>query len=152
MTNFGQLDEQLDAYDIAFTFKGKEYQITPSVQEVLTFHRELGKEQTRLAENNQFDDGLGVWARVAPLLGSKFTRSTGKFTGGILAELEKAGASFSQMERLVSAVHLKYTQSDDLAKAYFATGNLKKAWEKMSNADQPSPETPKDAGETNGDA
>ena len=25
MTDFGQLDEQLDAYDISFTFKGEEY-------------------------------------------------------------------------------------------------------------------------------
>ena len=28
MTDFGQLDEQLDAYDISFTFKGKEYHLS----------------------------------------------------------------------------------------------------------------------------
>ena len=152
MTNFGQLDEQLDAYDIAFTFKGKEYQITPSVQEVLTFHRDLANARNKLATDRNASDPFGVWRRVCPLLGSKFVAKTGKIEGGILGEIIEAGATFPQVERLVSAVEFKYSNSDELAKAYFETGNLKKAVDRLSDDSQPSQETQKAAGETNGDA
>lgn len=128
MTNFGQLDEQLDAYDISFTFKGEEYHITPSAEQVLEFHRDYFN-----ARKKDEDNGMGVWSRVAPLLGSKFNTKTAKITGGILAEIMENGASYSQMERLVSAVHFKYVQGDDLAKAYFSTGDLGKAVDYLKN-------------------
>ena len=128
MTDFGQLDEQLDAYDISFTFKGKEYHITPSAEQVLEFHRDYFN-----ARKKDEDNGMGVWSRVAPLLGSKFNTKTAKITGGILAEIMENGASYSQMERLVSAVHFKYVQGDDLAKAYFSTGDLGKAVDYLKN-------------------
>ena len=102
MTDFGQLDEQLDAYDISFVFKGEEYHITPSAEQVLEFHRDYFN-----ARKKNEDNGMGVWARVAPLLGSKFNAKTAKITGGILGEIMDNGASYSQMERLVSAVHFK---------------------------------------------
>lgn len=122
MTDFGQLDEQLDAYDISFTFKGEEYHITPSAEQVLEFHRDYFN-----ARKKNEDTGMGVWSRVAPLLGSKFNAKTAKITGGILGEIMDNGASYTQMERLVSAVHFKYVQGDDLARAYFSTGDLGKA-------------------------
>lgn len=128
MTDFGQLDEQLDAYDISFTFKGEEYHITPSAEQVLEFHRDYFNSRKKGE-----DDGMGVWSRVAPLLGSKFNTKTAKITGGILAEIMENGASYSQMERLVSAVHFKYVQGDDLAKAYFSTGDLGKAVDYLKN-------------------
>lgn len=128
MTDFGQLDEQLDAYDISFTFKGKEYKVTPSAEQVLEFHRDYFN-----ARKKDEDNGMGVWARVAPLLGSKFNTKTAKITGGILGELMDNGASYSQMERLVSAVHFKYVQGDDLAKAYFTTGDLGKAVDQLKS-------------------
>lgn len=122
MTDFGQLDEQLDAYDIAFTFKGEDYHITPTASQVLEFHRDYYN-----ARKSDEDSGMGVWKRVAPLLGSKFNPKTAKITGGILEQIMEAGATYSQLERLVSAVHFKYVQGDDLAKAYFETGELGKA-------------------------
>lgn len=128
MTDFGQLDEQLDAYDISFTFKGEEYKVTPSAEQVLEFHRDYFN-----ARKKDEDNGMGVWARVAPLLGSKFNTKTAKITGGILGEIMNNGASYSQMERLVSAVHFKYVQGDDLAKAYFTTGDLGKAVEQLKS-------------------
>lgn len=128
MTDFGQLDEQLDAYDISFTFKGEEYHITPSAEQVLEFHRDYFN-----ARKKNDDNGMGVWARVAPLLGSKFNTKTAKITGGILSEIMDNGASYSQMERLVSAVHFKYVQGDDLAKAYFSTGDLGKAVDQLKS-------------------
>lgn len=128
MTDFGQLDEQLDAYDISFTFKGEEYKVTPSAEQVLEFHRDYFN-----ARKKDEDNGMGVWSRVAPLLGSKFNTKTAKITGGILGEIMNNGASYSQMERLVSAVHFKYVQGDDLAKAYFTTGDLGKAVEQLKS-------------------
>lgn len=128
MTDFGQLDEQLDAYDISFTFKGEEYKVTPSAEQVLEFHRDYFN-----ARKKNEDNGMGVWARVAPLLGSKFNTKTAKITGGILGEIMDNGASYSQMERLVSAVHFKYVQGDDLAKAYFTTGDLGKAVDQLKS-------------------
>lgn len=128
MTDFGQLDEQLDAYDISFVFKGEEYHITPSAEQVLEFHRDYFN-----ARKKNEDNGMGVWARVAPLLGSKFNAKTAKITGGILGEIMDNGASYSQMERLVSAVHFKYVQGDDLAKAYFTTGDLGKAVDQLKS-------------------
>ena len=128
MTDFGQLDEQLDAYDISFIFKGKEYHITPSAEQVLEFHRDYFN-----ARKKDEDNGMGVWSRVAPLLGSKFNTKTAKITGGILGEIMENGASYSQMERLVSAVHFKYVQGDDLAKAYFSTGDLGKAVDQLKS-------------------
>lgn len=135
MTDFGQLDEQLDEYDISFSFKGKEYQITPSAEQVLEFHRDYFN-----ARKKDGNDGMGVWDRVAPLLGSKFNAKTAKITGGILGELMDNGASFSQMERLVSAVHFKYVQGDDLAKAYFTTGDLGKAVDQLKSKSKDSQE------------
>lgn len=128
MTDFGQLDEQLDAYDISFTFKGEEYKVTPSAEQVLEFHRDYFN-----ARKKDEDNGMGVWSRVAPLLGSKFNTKTAKITGGILGEIMDNGASYSQMERLVSAVHFKYVQGDDLAKAYFTTGDLGKAVDQLKS-------------------
>lgn len=128
MTDFGQLDEQLDAYDISFTFKGEEYRITPSAKQVLEFHRNYFN-----AREKGDDTDKSAWSRVAPLLGSKFNAKTLKITGGILGEIMENGASFSQMERLVSAVHFKYVQGDDLAKAYFTTGDLGKAVEQLKS-------------------
>lgn len=128
MTDFGQLDEQLDAYDISFTFKGEEYHITPSAEQVLEFHRDYFN-----ARKKGEDTNLNVWSRVAPLLGSKFNTKTMKMTGGILGEIIENGCSYSQMERLVSAVHFKYVQGDDLAKAYFSTGDLGKAVDYLKN-------------------
>ena len=128
MTDFGQLDEQLDAYDISFTFKGEEYHITPSAEQVLEFHRDYFN-----ARKKDEDNGMGVWSRVAPLLGSKFNTKTAKITGGILGEIMDNGASYSQMERLVSAVHFKYVQGVDLAKAYFSPGDLVKAVDQLKS-------------------
>lgn len=122
MTDFGQLDEQLDEYDISFTFKGEDYKVTPTVEQVLDFHRDYTN-----AIKTGDDTGIGVWKRVAPLLGSKFNPKTAKISGGILEQIMKAGATYNQMERIISAVHFKYVQGDDLAKAYFETGELGKA-------------------------
>ena len=149
MTDFGQLDEQLDEYDISFTFKGEEYKVTPSAEQVLEFHRDYYN-----ARKKNEDEDLGVWSRVAPLLGSKFNAKTVKITGGILGELMDNGASYSQMERLVSSVHFKYVQGDELAKAYFVTGNLGKALDSLkskSSGTQENRETGQTSGETSGD-
>ncbi|MBF9011284.1 hypothetical protein [Corynebacterium phoceense] len=151
MTDFGQLDEQLEEYDIRFEFKGKEYTVTPSVHDVLAYHRDRASSYAKLQKDPN-SDSFGMWRRVSPLLGSKFIAKSGKFEGGIFEEIIEAGASFAQVERLANAIDLKYSSSDALAKAYFETGELGKALDKVKNDTQPSQETQKAAGETNGDA
>lgn len=147
MTDFGQLEEQQEPYDIAFNFKDKRFEISPTVEDILAFQTDVVRAREENADSNQ-----ATWARVAKLVGSKINKTTGKITGGVLAELKDLGASYVQMERVISAIHFKYTIGDDLAKAYFTTGNLGKALDSVKNGTPPSQETPKGAGETSGDA
>ena len=123
MADLGQLDDFLSGADITFSFKGKKYEITPTAREVLEFQRSY---QNSINSDKGVDE-LGTWARVCPLLGSTFDKKTLEIKDGILGELIDAGASYMQLERIVSAVHFKYVQGDDLAKAYFETGDLGKA-------------------------
>lgn len=147
MTDFGQLREHLDSNDIKFTLNGKEYTVDPAAEDVLKFHVHLNSsdEQTRAGQ------GLATFERVARLVGSKFDTKTGKITGGLLAELMKDGATFPQLNHIVETIHIKYTSGDDLAKAYFETGSVKKALERLSNDSQENQETGQTSGGTSGD-
>ncbi|CQD04919.1 DUF7426 family protein [Corynebacterium striatum] len=144
MTNFGNLEEQLDPFDVYFTYRGKQYGFSPSVEDVLAFQIDLNRSRT---------DGtteMDVWNRVIALSGGKMSK-TGKISGGVLEELTGDGVPFSVIDRFVQAVHLKYANNNDIAKAYFETGELGKALEKLKSDAQRNQATPKDAGETSGD-
>lgn len=144
MTDFGQLQEHLDSNDVKFTLNGKEYTVDPSAQDVLKFHVRLNSS----TEKTVSGQGIATFERVAHLVGSKFDTETGKITGGLLGQLMKDGATFPQLNHIVETIHIKYTSGDDLAKAYFETGSVKKALEKLNNDSQ---ETGQTSGETSGD-
>ena len=147
MTDFGQLQEHLDSNDVKFTLNGKEYTVDPSAQDVLKFHVHLNSR----TEKTAVGQGIATFERVARLVGSKFDTETGKITGGLLGQLMKDGATFPQLNHIVETIHIKYTSGDDLAKAYFETGSLKKALEMLNNDSQENQETGQTSGETSGD-
>jgi len=147
MTDFGQLHEHLGSNDVKFTLNGKEYTADPTAEDVLKFHIHLNSSN----EKTTAGQGLATFERVAHLVGSKFDTKTGKITGGLLGQLMKDGATFPQLNRIVDTIHIKYTSGDDLAKAYFETGSVKKALAMLNNDSQENPETGQTSGETNGD-
>lgn len=147
MTDFGQLHEHLDSNDVKFTLNGKEYTADPSAQDVLKFHIHLNSSNGKTAAGQ----GLAAFERVAHLVGSKFDAETGKITGGLLGQLMKDGATFPQLNRIVETIHIKYTSGDDLAKAFFETGSLKKALDMLNNDSRENQETAQTSGETSGD-
>ena len=147
MTDFGQLKEHLDSNDIKFTLNGKEYTVDPSAQDVLRFHVHLTSDTAETRAGR----GLATFRRVAQLVGSKFDTKTGKITGGLLGQLMNDGATFPQLNHIVETIHIKYTSGDDLAKAYFETGSVKKALAMLNNDSQENQETGQTSGETNGD-
>lgn len=147
MTDFGQLHAHLDSNDVEFTLNGKEYMADPSAEDVLKFHIDLNSSN----EKTVAGQGLATFARVARLVGSKFDAGTGKITGGLLGQMIKDGATFPQLNRIVETIHIKYTSGDDLAKAYFETGSVKKALEMLNNDSQENQETGQTSGETSGD-
>lgn len=149
----GQLEEAQQTADIEFSFAGKDYAITPTVEQVLAFHLDLAQER----EEQEQDDAprprrFSVLQRVAPLLGSKFNPKTTKITGGVLKELIDAGMGWQTMNQLVGAIHLNYTSGSPLAEEFFKTGNLGKAIQTVTGTDgeQQNQKTPKNAGETTG--
>lgn len=147
MTDFGQLHEHLGSDDVSFTLNGKEYTVDPSAQDVLKFHVHFNSRK----ETSAAGQGVATFERVARLVGSKFDTETGKVTGGLLGQLMKDGATFAQLNHIVETIHIKYTAGDELAKAYFETGSVKKALAKLNNDSQENQETGQTSGETNGD-
>lgn len=150
----GQLEEAQQDADIEFSFAGKDYKITPTVEQVLEFHLDLEKER-EAQENDDASRGrrFSVLQRVAPLLGSKFNPKTTKITGGVLKELIDAGMGWQTMNSLVGAIHLNYTSGSPLAEEFFKTGNLGKALQAVSgtSGETQNPGTQTDAGATTGD-
>lgn len=132
MADLGQLDDFLSGADITFTFKGKQYEVTPTARQVLEFQRDYQND----INSDKPTEEISTWARVCPLLGSTLNKKTLEIEGGILGELIDDGATYTQLERIVSAVHFKYVQGDDLAKAYFETGNLGKSLKMAREANQ----------------
>ena len=149
MVDFGALDGHLEGDGITFTYKGEAYSIDPTAEDmlkILAFNAKLNA-----GELEDFNPTFGVYATVAPLFGSKCDPKTGRFTGGIIAKLLKAGITFKELDTLLSATWLKFTQGDDLAKALVETGDPKDAYAKvLEDREKANRATPEELGETNG--
>ena len=139
MADFGQITARAGD-DITFEFKRKKYKITPTVEQVLTFHRYWN--QIREEKIVQ-DAAISIWKGASQLMGGDFNTDTYEFEG-LPAELMEKGMDFHTLNRLLNAVHYRYQVSDDFALAYFETGDLGRAAAKINE----SRETPQATGET----
>lgn len=171
MADFGQLDEFFNDADFTLTWNGKVHEITIPTDRVMRFTVDYNKLQR--AETERLDKALEArrngasvddlepgdpWAEtalVAKLLGGSFDKKTYKFKGCFLAELQDAGAPMSALNRMITAVSLKFIHGDLASEHYMETGDLREAITRFSgkarpsHTAHPSPETRKEAGETN---
>ena len=159
--DFGALEEFIDDYDVAFTFKGEEYKESFDFANVAAFKAWLSRYSKRLeAEEVTEDEQLAMsWYGVAILTGGKFDSKGWKFTGlpkdHFLNKIVADGASYDVVDRLVNSIFAKYRFGDDIATAFYHERDLGKALkvaaENLNLVENQDQETQQEAGETNED-
>ena len=143
MADFGQFDAFLNDPDLAFTWQGKDYEITIPASEVMRFVSASKKRTDALTEyqdahNKWIKDGRegeeptgpdewGNYADVAKLLGGSFDRKNLRFKGCFLAEMQDAGVPMSALNRIITSTSLKFTYSDEVAESFMKHGDVVRA-------------------------
>lgn len=156
--DFGALEEFIDDYDVAFTFRGTDYKETFDFANVAAFKAWLSRYAKRLeAEEVTEDEQIAMsWYGVAILAGGKFDSKNWKFTGlpkgHFLNEIVAEGASYDVVDRLVNSIFAKYRFGDDVATAFYHERDLGKAFKaaamKANLVENPDQGTPTEPGET----
>lgn len=131
--DFGALEDFIDDYDVAFTFRGTEYKESFDFANVAAFKAWLARYSKRLeAEEVTEDEQLAMsWYGVALLTGGKFDSKNWRFTGlpkgHFMTEIVANGASWDVVDRLVNSIFAKYRFGDDVATAFYHERDLGKA-------------------------
>lgn len=159
--DFGALEEFIDDYDVAFTFRGEEYKVTFDFANVAAFKAWLSRYSTRLEDDKLTEDEqvAASWFGVAILLGGKFDSKNWKFTGlpkdHFMTRIVADGASYDVVDRLVNSIFAKYRFGDEVAEVFYHERDLGKAFQaaalKANLVENPDQETPAGRGETSED-
>lgn len=120
MAHLGELTDYLEDSDLRFSYNGTDYRINPTAQQVLQYNRWCATSLKDAPEAELFQ-------QAAILAGGTYNPEEGTFTGGVLGDLEAAGASAAQLERIATTTALNYFFGEDAAATYYASGDLGKA-------------------------
>lgn len=122
MSDFGQLTDLDDDHDIKFQFRGKEWKFNIPAIRVARFKKNFQAMTDEDARDANTMTEM-IWQFTSNLFGSKYTPSSedSLFEGGVLAEIEEAGAPFEALDYLVTATYFKYYFSEKVAEHYAQT-------------------------------
>lgn len=119
MSDFGQLTELDDDHDIKFKFRGKEWKFNIPAIRVARFKKNFQSMTDEDARDANTMTEM-IWQFTSSLFGSKYTPNSedSLFEGGVLAEIEEAGATFEALDYLITATYFKYYFSEQVAEHY----------------------------------
>lgn len=144
MADYGQLDEFLEPFDVAFDFKGERYEFSVPAETALAFHKFWANKNTTTEAD--------IWDSSAKLIGGGFNKKEYRFTGKV-AELIDAGMSIGLVDKILTAIYIQFRWNNvDLAEEYVKEGSVGKAQQALDRrAELAKTATPKERGATNTD-